>query len=180
MRCSEGGLGIGLALVRNLVRLHGGEASVRSDGPGQGSEFTIELPAAASNEPAATRAGSEPSAQGRSRRVLVVDDNVDAAELLGDALQMLGHEVAVVHDGPAALAAVERFRPDLAVLDVGLPQMDGHELARRLRALVPECRLIALTGYGQEADRARSMEAGFDVHLVKPVNLAQLAQFVDN
>lgn len=93
---------------------------------------------------------------------------------------MLGHEVAVVHDGPAALTAVERFRPDLAVLDVGLPQMDGHELARRLRALVPECRLIALTGYGQEADRARSMEAGFDVHLVKPVSLAQLAQIVDN
>lgn len=176
---SGGGLGIGLALARNLLDLHGGSVSAKSDGLGMGSTFTVELPAAAAPELA--RVVPSPAAlPTTARRVLVVDDNADAAEMLATALAAFGHEVVVAHDGPHALELVERFWPDAAVLDIGLPVMDGHELARRLRARgLERCFLVAVTGYGQDEDRVRSQEAGFDAHLVKPVDLMGLANLLE-
>jgi PAS domain S-box-containing protein len=170
---AEGGLGIGLALVKNIVELHGGTVEARSEGKGRGSEFVVSLPLQAPGAgvqsaervrdvlPAATR-----------RRIMLVDDNVDGVETLARLLVAHGHEVRVFHEPVAALSAVAGFLPDLAVLDIGLPVIDGYELARRMRPLMNghPCRLIALTGYGQEADKARSSEAGFERHLVKPVN----------
>jgi PAS domain S-box-containing protein len=175
---AEGGLGLGLTLVKRLVELHDGSVRADSDGPNRGSVFTVSLPrvtahaAAASSAAAAEIAGAVHAATGV--RVLVVDDNADAAEMLADILTELGHEVAIAHDGVRALALGASFRPHYAVLDIGLPVMDGYELARRLRAEVDHdraMRLIALTGYGQESDRARAIDAGFDHHLVKPVPL---------
>jgi signal transduction histidine kinase len=181
---AEGGLGIGLTLVKTLVVMHGGTVAARSEGLGRGSEFIIRLPAP---PPAAHPAPEEtPSAAGAPqppitrRRVLVVDDNEDAAELLGDILRAAGHDVIVVHDPPAALAIVAEFRPHVAVLDIGLPGMDGYELAERLRAntAMAGCRLIAATGYGQQHDRARSQAAGFQDHLVKPIDVATLIDMI--
>jgi PAS domain S-box-containing protein len=170
---AEGGLGIGLALVKNIVELHGGRVEARSEGKGKGSEFVVLLPL---RTPGAATAGSVPATQsapaaGRCR-VMLVDDNVDGAETLARLLTAHGHEVRVFHEPIAALAAVRTFLPDLAVLDIGLPVLDGYELARRMRTLLDghPCRLVALTGYGQEADKARSEQAGFERHLVKPVN----------
>ena len=166
------GLGLGLSLVKNLMEMHGGTATARSDGPGRGSEFEVRLPAAATPEGAA--AAARPSRQKMaSIRVLIVDDNEDAAHSLALLLRLSGgHEVRVAHDGQAALAAAREFRPAAVLLDIGLPKgMDGHEVARRLRgeAATGAAFLIAVTGYGQEDDRRRSREAGFDAHLVKPV-----------
>lgn len=170
---SQGGLGIGLALVKALVELHGGTVTAHSPGPGQGSEFTVRLPALpASLEHPAGPVRRLPALAGDSRRVLVVDDNVDAARSLAMLLTAWGHEASLAHDGPAALAEAARLAPDVVLLDIGLPRMDGYEVARRLRA-TPEgagLLLIALTGYGQDEDRRRSREAGFDHHLVKPVD----------
>lgn len=178
---SEGGLGVGLTLVRSLVALHGGAVSARSDGPGMGSEFVVQLPAA---PPPLTAARSTPPvtpAPG-GLRILLVDDNIDAAELLADALRALGHAVAIANDGPAALALAPDFHPEIGLLDIGLPVMDGYELARRLRAQVGDdpLRLIAVTGYGQDADRERSRRAGFEQHFVKPVELAPLAAAISS
>jgi PAS domain S-box-containing protein len=182
---SKGGLGLGLAIVRNLVALHGGTVSASSQGVGKGSEFVVELPLATGAEqpeqagtPAAAGvanvgAGLEP---GRAR-VLVVDDNEDAAETIASVLREHRFEVAVAHDGPSALRTAEAFRPTICILDIGLPVMDGYELAQRLRqshAVPTGTRFVALTGYGQDADRQRSKEAGFDVHLVKPIRLDTL------
>jgi signal transduction histidine kinase/ActR/RegA family two-component response regulator len=169
---AEGGLGIVLALVKNIVELHGGRVEARSDGPGMGSEFVVLLPR---RVPAACMAPAQPPARpvaAQRRRVLLVDDNVDGAETLARLLAAHGHEVRVFHEPVAALAAVPAFLPDLAVLDIGLPVLDGYEVARRLRGLLAghPCRLVALTGYGLDADRERSTQAGFDEHLVKPVN----------
>jgi PAS domain S-box-containing protein len=170
---AEGGLGIGLSLVKNIVELHGGRVEANSAGKDRGSEFVVLLPlltpgAAAEDIPALPQAA--PNAA--RRRVMLVDDNVDGAETLARLLGAHGHEVRVFHEPIAALAAVRAFRPDLAVLDIGLPVLDGYELARRMRTLLDghPCRLVALTGYGQEADKARSGQAGFERHLVKPVN----------
>jgi PAS domain S-box-containing protein len=170
---AEGGLGIGLALVKNIVELHGGRVEARSEGKGRGSEFVVVLPL---RTPGAGASEGLPAPQpvpaaGR-RRIMLVDDNVDGAETLARLLGAHGHEVRVFHEPIAALDAVRDFRPDLAVLDIGLPVLDGYELARRMRALLAghPCRLVALTGYGQEADKARSEHAGFERHLVKPVN----------
>jgi signal transduction histidine kinase/CheY-like chemotaxis protein len=176
----EGGLGVGLTLVRSLVAMHGGRVEAHSDGPGQGSTFVVRLPPLAQVQ--AARAGTaEPVAamplrSGRPVRILVVDDNIDAADLLTELFARNGHDVVAAHDGPAALAALERFTPEVAVLDIGLPVMDGYELAARIRerlgAAAPA--FVAVTGYGQDTDRARSREAGFHRHYVKPINLEAL------
>jgi signal transduction histidine kinase len=172
---SEGGLGLGLTIVRSLVELHGGQVIAKSAGVGKGSEFTVELPAArAPASPVASPAA--PPARAPGRRVLVVDDNVDAAGALEALLKTLGHDVLVVHDGPAALSSAPAFRPEIALLDIGLPGMDGYELARRFTQRCAGTKLVALTGYGLESDRARSAQAGFSEHLVKPVELARLDQ----
>ncbi|MCO5165618.1 MAG: response regulator [Planctomycetes bacterium] len=162
-----GGLGIGLAVARSLAALHGGALTAASSGPGGGSLFTVRLPSA---EPAALPAQPPPEPP-RHRRVLVVDDNVDAADLLGEALRGLGFEVAVAHGADGALDLARPFAPDVALVDLGMPGIDGFELARRLRQDGLGLRLVALTGYGQDNDRVRTREAGFDAHLVKPAAL---------
>jgi PAS domain S-box-containing protein len=170
---AEGGLGIGLSLVKNIVELHGGRVEARSEGQGRGSEFVVVLPLLTPGAGALdTLPAPQPAAPASRRRIMLVDDNVDGAETLARLLGAHGHEVRVFHEPIAALAAVRAFLPDLAVLDIGLPVLDGYELARRMRVLLNghPCRLVALTGYGQEADKARSGQAGFEHHLVKPVN----------
>jgi PAS domain S-box-containing protein len=176
---SQGGLGLGLTIVRNLVEGHGGSVSAYSDGPGTGCEFVVRLPRA--NVPAEAQvtvgitADAEAAAPLRDRalRILVVDDSVDGAEMLAAALAAKGYATKAAFDAPSALRTAKAFRPEVAFLDIGLPVMDGYELAVRLRAL-PELngiRLFALTGYGQAADRQRTRDAGFDRHFVKPIDL---------
>ena len=183
---SHGGLGLGLTIARRLVELHGGAVAAASAGPGRGSTFTIELDLAAACAGEPTRlADSEapprsPPPSSGIVRVLVVDDNVDAAEMLAEALRVNGHVVSVAHDGPAALSLASEFHPDLALLDIGLPVMDGFDLAQRLkrRLSARPPKFVAITGYGQPSDRARSKQAGFDEHLVKPVDLVRLDAIV--
>jgi PAS domain S-box-containing protein len=165
---SQGGLGIGLTLVRRLVELHGGTIKASSGGKDQGSTFTVRLPAAQPVAAAAT--GAPPDARPSSRRVLLVDDNADAREMYGMVLEADGHEVYEAGDGARALDLFHRARPDVAIVDIGLPGMDGYELARRIRSEAEgqQVTLIALTGYGFPEDRERSRAAGFDRHLVKP------------
>jgi CheY-like chemotaxis protein/two-component sensor histidine kinase len=180
---SQGGLGIGLALVKSLVALHGGEVSARSEGPGKGSVFEVALPRLIEAGPGAGDSGLEQARPGRGtgRRILVVDDNADAATSLGELLEALGHEVSVRFDGKSALASVAAFAPEVLVLDIGLPDMDGYELARRLRAepATGQARYLALTGYGQAHDRTLARVAGFDHHFVKPVDIAALQAVLD-
>ena len=185
---SQGGLGLGLAIVHSLVRLHGGTVSAQSAGLGHGSEFTIRLPAATAARAEDLRsatASPEASAladheRGAALSILVVDDNNDAADLLALALGALGHTVRVAYDGPSALRALTDFAPEVAFLDIGLPIMDGYELAQLLQQnpKLRQTHLVAVTGYGQEADRQRSREAGFEVHLVKPIDMAALKTMV--
>ncbi|HEY4394409.1 MAG TPA: PAS domain-containing protein [Polyangia bacterium] len=177
---AQGGLGIGLTLVRTLVKMHGGSVQAFSEGPGRGSELVVRLPLGRETTP--SRADAAPAAREGVRaalRVLVVDDSVDAAAGVGKLMQILGHEVALAHDGPAALAAAAAAPPDLILLDIGLPGMAGYEVAARLRATGhTRAALVAVTGYGREDDVRRSRDAGFDHHLVKPVDLAQLRKIV--
>ena len=180
---AEGGLGLGLTLAKSLVTLHGGTIGAASDGLGKGTTFTIRLPAPSPAVVAGKRLpapASKPRAT-RGKRVLVVDDNVDAAEMLGELLEESGHEVMLANDPIAALKSIEERKPDVAVVDIGLPVMDGYQLAERIRQSLPgrDCRLVALSGYGQEHDFARSKQAGFVEHLVKPVDLATLLRVVD-
>lgn len=173
---SQGGLGIGLSLVEGLVHLHGGRVEAYSAGTGQGSEFTVRLPRGAEVAVAPVPEAAVPSAlAARPLRILVVDDNVDAADTVAELLGMLGNEVRVVHDGLSAVSMAAVMMPDVVLLDIGLPGIDGYEAARRIRAGGGvEMRLIALTGWGQDKDRQRAGEAGFDEHWVKPVSLDKL------
>jgi PAS domain S-box-containing protein len=171
---AQGGLGIGLALVKRLVAMHGGSVEARSDGPGRGCEFIVRLPAADAVAAAEPAGAPQPAPAGR--RVLVVDDNRDAAESMAALLQLLGHDVRVATDGPSAIARAVESRPDIVLCDIGLPLMDGYQVVAELRARpgFAATRFVALTGYGREEDMKRSRAAGFDAHLVKPADLATL------
>jgi CheY-like chemotaxis protein len=172
---SQGGLGIGLALVRGLVELHGGSVEARSAGPGRGSEFTVRLPIveAQTRLPSPSAEREKPGAAPKYR-ILVADDLPDSADSLALMLRVWGHEVQTAHDGLEAVQAAAVFRPDVAVLDIGMPKMNGYEAARHIRQQTwgKHAVLIALSGWGQPEDRRRTAEAGFDHHLVKPVEPA--------
>jgi CheY-like chemotaxis protein len=167
------GLGIGLALVKGLTELHGGTVEVESQGLGQGSEFVVHLPRTVANVVVSNRTADRPSlAARRGHRVLVADDNRDAADSIAILLELSGHEVRVAHDGRTALSLAQVFRPDVSLLDIGMPDLSGYEVAQALRreSWGAKIRLIALTGWGQEDDRRQAQEAGFDHHLTKPID----------
>jgi len=176
---AQGGLGIGLTLARNLIQMHGGAVEARSGGLGKGSEFMVRLPLMVQPPKQhldAADEGRKDQGSAIGLRLLVIDDNQDAAMSMATLLRLQGHEVRVAHDGPAALAMVASFRPSVVFLDLGMPEMDGYEVARRLRQQ-PGCEsvvLAALTGWGQQADRRRTAAAGFDHHLVKPLDAKAL------
>ena len=185
---SEGGLGLGLPLVRSLAELHGGRVEALSDGPGQGSEFVVRFPllaengsrAAAFRRPAPARPAATLEAAA-GLHVLVVEDNADGRESLRELLEIWGHEVAVAASGPEGVEAAFAVRPEVALIDIGLPGLDGNEVARRIRSVLggSEISLIAMTGYGQPEDRRRALQAGFDCYLVKPVDPAVLSQLLN-
>jgi len=174
---ARGGLGIGLALARRLVELHGGTIEAGSEGPGKGTTFTVRLPVAAA--PIDTDAAASQGRKVRPCRVLVAEDSRDAAEMLRMWLAYTGHEVRVANDGFEAVAQATAFSPQLVLLDIGMPRMDGYEAARRIRAaLGPSVVLVALTGWGQDEDKERAREAGFDHHLTKPADPDRLQQLI--
>jgi CheY-like chemotaxis protein len=177
---SEGGLGIGLALTRGLVELHGGKIEVRSAGVGRGSEFTVRLPCTVTADPGGQRQSVSESPAARSRRIFIADDNRGSAETLAALLRMQGHQVTIVHDGPAAVSAFTDLAADVVLLDIGMPGLDGYEVAQKMRRSRPAAALtlIAVTGWGQEHDKERAFAAGFDYHLTKPVDFDRLAQLV--
>jgi signal transduction histidine kinase/ActR/RegA family two-component response regulator len=177
---AKGGLGLGLAIVKKLVELHDGSVIAKSEGRGKGSEFVVRLPA--SEPPTEDRVGAtvlEIPARTAGTRVLVVDDNEDAGWLLGELLRAVGYEVVTATDGPSALRMLDSFVPEAALLDIGLPVMDGFELARHIRARFPSMLLVAVTGYGQPDDRAATRAAGFDAHLVKPVDIDDVTKVLE-
>ena len=184
---AEGGLGLGLSLVRTLTHLHGGIVTAHSDGPGRGSEFEVRLPASA--DVVAARAMDSPvnpawlrGADSRDRRVLVVDDNRDVAVMTAQLLTLAGYEVRTANDPSQALRLATTFRPHIAIVDIGLPVIDGYTLGRELCSRLADAPpiLIALTGYSQDEDRMRSVEAGFAFHLVKPVDADHLVALLDS
>jgi two-component system, chemotaxis family, CheB/CheR fusion protein len=179
----NGGLGLGLAVVRKVLDLHGGRIDAYSDGLGKGSEFVIRLPLAkpvGETEPVAETSDRERAPLGRGRRILIVDDNTDCAESLALLTREWGHEIAIAADGPSALALVSTFQPETALVDIGLPGMDGYEVARRLRAdgWCDDLQLVAITGYGRAEDRDAARAAGFDVHMLKPVAIDALRRLL--
>jgi signal transduction histidine kinase/CheY-like chemotaxis protein len=171
---SQGGLGIGLSLVKGLVEMHGGRVEARSEGLGKGSEFVVHLPVLNDlpARPSTQAVGREDPATRRPKRILVADDNRDTVESLAILLRLQGHEVQAVHDGQEAVRAAERFQPDLALLDIGMPRLNGFDAARRIReqSWGKRMMLVAISGWGQEEDKQRATEAGFDYHLTKPVD----------
>jgi CheY-like chemotaxis protein len=176
---SRGGLGIGLSLVKSLAEMHGGRVEARSDGPGTGSEFLVRLPVASSDAMANGASGrdapgTKPAVTGQ--RILVIDDNRDAAETLASLLQLTGNLTFMAHDGLEAISAALSFKPDIVLLDIGLPKLNGYQVAQRIRAEPwgKEMSLIAVTGWGQEEDRRKAMDAGFNAHVVKPVDYVAL------
>ena len=181
LESSRSGLGLGLTLVKNLVEMHGGTVEARSAGVGQGSEFVVRLPLLSGPLPALPR---EPAVvqpvSTVPRRILVVDDNRDSADSLAMLLKLTGHDVHTAHDGLEAVEAAATLQPDVILLDIGMPRLNGYEAARRIREQQRHkgLTLVALTGWGQEEDRRRSEEAGFDSHLVKPVDLAALTKLL--
>jgi PAS domain S-box-containing protein len=179
---SHGGLGIGLSLVRGLVELHGGSVEARSDGPGRGSTFLVRLPLAPLTvpEPPEQNGSGKLSGSASHSRILVVDDNRDSATSLGMMLQHVGHDIRTAHDGLEAVQAAEAFRPAVALLDIGLPKLNGYEVARQIRQQPwgKDLLLVAVSGWGQEEDKQRAREAGFDHHLTKPVELETLLELV--
>jgi CheY-like chemotaxis protein/two-component sensor histidine kinase len=179
---TRGGLGIGLTLVHTLVQLHRGTISVSSSGVlGEGSQFSVRLPLRKTATLSLPPSGVTSTDGTVRHRVVVVDDNVDSAETLGRLLELMGHEVRTAHDGEAALGVVTQFQPDIVFLDIGLPKLNGYEVAKRIRsdgASSPAMRLIALTGWGQEGDRLRSKDAGFDFHLTKPADPEQIVRIM--
>jgi len=177
---AAGGLGIGLALVKDLVTLHGGTVAVHSEGVGRGSEFEVRLPIVVGSPEATAEPGEPAPPPSHSRRILVVDDNRDAADSLAYLLQFHGHETELAYDGLAAVQAARSFQPAVILMDLGLPKLDGYEAARQIREQRADKRplMIALTGWGQEEDRRRSAEAGYDAHLVKPVALDALLKLL--
>ena len=173
---SEGGMGIGLALVKALVEMHEGSVDVSSAGLGRGSEFVVRLPVQEAPEADQPTTAAPATSSSASLRLLVVDDNVDAADSLAMLLRLGGHEVQVAYTGPTAVQAALNNRPHVVLLDIGLPGMNGYEVAKRLceQAEMQKAVLIAMTGYGQESDKERARESGFDHHMVKPVDPTQL------
>jgi CheY-like chemotaxis protein len=177
---ARGGLGLGLTLVKRLVELHGGSVSATSEGPGLGSEFTVRIPALIDEAAPHGVAPAMSAPNGPRRRVLIVEDSADARESLRLLLEMAGHEVDTSEDAAGTLERVRVFQPDVALIDIGLPGMDGYQLAQALRESphARALRLIALTGYGQAEDRRKALEAGFDLHLTKPVDPDRLQDFI--
>jgi CheY-like chemotaxis protein len=177
---SAGGLGLGLMLVKSLTELHGGEVTAHSEGLGRGCRFAVRLPSRVACFDDQTPVWLPPHSDLR-RRVLVVDDNKDAAHTLGDLLAAYGCEVAIAFDGPSALEVAATFQPTIAILDIGLPVMDGYELCRRMRdSLGNQTRMLSLSGYGQDQDRERSADAGFVAHLVKPIDATALMAAIES
>jgi CheY-like chemotaxis protein len=172
---SQGGLGLGLAICRQLIELHGGRVSCTSGGEGRGATFTLRLPLV---QPRREAAAPEIAIAAQPKRVLVVDDNRDAADTLALWLEVHGHATRTVYGAEDALDAVDGFAPDVVLLDLGLPGMDGYEVARRIKRDHRAMRVVALSGYGQPRDKALSAAAGFDAHAVKPVDMAELDQLL--
>jgi CheY-like chemotaxis protein len=180
---SRGGLGIGLALTRRLVNLHGGDIGATSEGSGKGSVFRVCLPLAGTiAEPVPHEVQQRPASAEGSLRILVADDNRDAAETLGILLEVMGHEVKTVHDGQAAVDAVASFDPELVLLDIGMPGLNGYETCRQIRASAggTQRTLVAVTGWGQPHDVQSAHDAGFDRHLVKPVDMDKLMELISS
>jgi CheY-like chemotaxis protein len=175
---AQGGLGIGLAVVKRLIEMHGGRVTAHSDGIGRGSRFEIRLPLI---ERSASRVAEPEMIETTPRRILVVDDNSDAADMLALLLQLDGHLVQAAYSSHDALERAQSFQPDVMLLDIGLPEINGFELAQRLRAIpqLRDIRLVAVTGYGRPEDRARARAAGFDDHLVKPVEAIELKRVLE-
>jgi CheY-like chemotaxis protein len=177
---TRGGLGLGLALVKGLTELHGGDVRVESGGVGRGTAFTLLLPTAPGSSPSVPASPPRVPSTGPIR-ILVVEDNRDAAETLRDLLELSGCRVAVAYAGPEAVAAAGQFRPEVVLCDLGLPGMDGYQVAAALRQdpALAQTRLIAISGYGQQEDQRRAREAGFDLHLTKPVEFAELQRLLE-
>jgi len=178
---SQGGLGVGLTMVKQLTTMHGGSVEARSEGPGRGSEFVVSLPVLVDAVNGQSEHPGSPDALPETKRILVVEDSEDIAETMKLLLEDLGHAVSIATDGPTALSKIDGFLPDVVLLDIGLPGMDGYEIARRLRQAPLGAKLVlaAITGYGQQSDKDRSMAAGFDAHFVKPINFDELENFIN-